>query len=218
MLDFSRAPSFRDDNGNGVAVRADGVVFLAATLGASRTTASQGDGGSAHRPLSPAGDDCGVAPEVALTAPAAGASARERSSLTVRAQASDDVRVESVRFLVDGAEVFRDFKAPYEATVRVPIGVASIRIGAVARDLGNNEETAEEVTVTVTPDDDPVVTLLSPAAGVRWREGTEAEIVALATDDVRVDSVQIFLDGSLWGTFDQPPYRLSLSVPFDDPR
>ncbi|MFY9823636.1 MAG: carboxypeptidase regulatory-like domain-containing protein [Thermoanaerobaculia bacterium] len=213
VLDFSGAPSFRDDNGNGVAVRPDGAVFLAATSWSILDNGVWGSGGLHIGRYRVGSDDLGVAPEVTLTSPPEGTSAHERTSLTLRAQASDDVHVESVAFLVDGVEVFRDFKRPFEATIRVPVGVSSLRIGAVATDMAGNEGVAKEVTVTVIPNDKPVVSLLAPAADSRLREGTQAEVVAVATDDIRADSVQIFIDGVLRGTFNQPPYRVPFLVP-----
>jgi hypothetical protein len=212
VLDFSGAPSFRDDNGNSIAVREDGVVFLAATSSIQDNGVS-GDGGLYIGRYRLEGDDLGVAPEVKLTAPAEGTSARERTSLLVQAEASDDVRVASVAFLVDGVEVYRDFNRPYEATIQVPAGVSSFQIGAVASDLAGNEGTAEEITVNVIPNAKPEVALLAPAVGAQWREGGQAEIVATASDDSHVATVQIFIEGALWNTFTQPPYRALFSVP-----
>jgi hypothetical protein len=212
VLDFSRAPSFRDDDGNGVAV-SNGLVFLAGTRWAIRDNGTLGDSGlhiGRYRLLR---DDLGVPPTVSLTAPAAGSSAVERTTLAIRATASDDVRVESVRFLLDGVQVARDYKAPFEARVTVPAGVASFTLGAVATDLGGNQGTAEEVTVAVVPDDKPAVTLLSPVAGVRIVEGTTVSIAAEASDDLGVTAVELFANGASRARRTAPPYRVDFPVP-----
>jgi hypothetical protein len=210
VLDLSRAPSFRDDNGNGVAVQ-DGIVYL---VGAQsiQDNGSLGSSGLHIGRYRLDGDDLGVAPTVSITAPAAGSSAPERSTLTVQATASDDVRVDSVRFLVDGTQVVRDFKAPFEAKVTVPVGVASFTLGAVATDLGGNQGTAEEVVVTVIPDTKPAVALLAPVAGLRIVEGTSIAIAAEASDDVGVSAVEFFVNGVSRARLTSPPYRFNFTV------
>src|SRR5262249_21380139 len=131
----------------------------------------------------------------------------------VRASASDDIRVASVQFLLDGVPVAESVKAPYETTVRVPAGVPSFTLTAVATDLGGNRSTSEPVGVTGPPDDPPTVAFLAPAAGAHWVEGAPAEIAVSATDDVHVDSVELFVDGASQGLLFQPPYRTAVTVP-----
>jgi hypothetical protein len=213
VLNFYQAPSFRDDNGNGIAVRADGVVFMVGTLWDIRDNGTWGNGGLHIGRWRLGGDDLGIAPEVSITAPAAGATARERSLVTLSAAASDDVRVESVQFLVDGQPLTRVYKAPYEASLRVPVGVSMLRIGAVAADLGGNEGTAQEVTVNVIPDDKPTVNLLSPTAGVQIVEGTILRVAADATDDVQVASVDLRVNGVSRRLALTPPYQVDVQVP-----
>lgn len=211
-LDLSGAPRFRDDNGNGVAVK-DGLVFLAGARGAIRDNGTVGDGGLHVGRYRLLGDDLGVAPTVSLTAPVADASARERTALAVRATASDDVRVAWVRFLLDGSPVARDFKAPFEATVSVPAGVSSFTLGAVAIDLGGNQGTAEEVTVAVIPDDKPAVRLLSPVVGGRIVENTSVSIAVEATDDAGVSTIDVFVNGFWYARLFPPSSRVSVAVP-----
>ncbi|HYU31669.1 MAG TPA: Ig-like domain-containing protein [Thermoanaerobaculia bacterium] len=213
VLNFYQAPSFRDDNGNGIAVRGDGVVFMVGTLWDIRDNGAWGNGGLHIGRWRLGGDDLGVAPEVALTAPAAGATVRERSLLTLRATASDDVRVESVQFLVDGQPVTRVYRPPYEATFRVPVGASSLRIGAVAADLAGNQGTAQEITVNVIPDNRPTVNLLAPSAAVPIVEGTTISVAAEATDDVQVASVDLRVNGTSRRLALTPPYRVDVQVP-----
>ena len=109
-------------------------------------------------------DTAGIPPEVSLTAPADGSSAPERNPLVVRASATDDIQVASVQFLIDGVSVAEVFKAPYQATVRVPAGVPSFKLTAVATDLGGNHSESDPVVVTVIPDDKPQVSFLAMLA------------------------------------------------------
>lgn len=213
VLNFSRAPSFRDDNGSGIAVQ-NGAVFLVGARWTIRDNGAWGDSALHIGRYRAEEDDAGIPPEVVLTAPEDGAAARERTSLTLRAEARDDLRVDSVTFLLDGLPVGTDFKSPYEVTVPVPAGAPSVRVGARAVDLGGNVGTAEEVELAVIPDDQPTVTLIAPAEGGRATQGTSLTLAATATDDVAVAKVELFVDGVRRGTRTAPPYRIDFTVPF----
>ncbi|MCP3980173.1 MAG: hypothetical protein GY716_12780, partial [bacterium] len=116
-LNFSSAPSFRDDNGTGVAVR-DGVVFLTAGRGSAALYPNQfvGDTGlHIGRYLDPQAIS-NLPPLVSLIEPADGEAVLERRLVTARGSATDDIRVVLVEFLVDGEVVHRDFSPPYEHT------------------------------------------------------------------------------------------------------
>ncbi len=96
-------------------------------------------------------DNAGVPPQVSLAAPAAGQTQFEGATLTLRADASDDVAVGSVRFLVNGETVFTDTSEPYEYSFTVPV-VNSLTLGVSATDLGGNVATGANVVVPVAPD------------------------------------------------------------------
>lgn len=211
VLNFSRAPSFRDDNGNGIAVR-DGVVFLVGSLSTITDNGILGNTGLHIGRYRFEGDTLGVAPQVSITSPAEGAAALERTTLAVQAAASDDFRVAFVEFLMDGVVVSRDLKAPFQATLTVPTTGTSFRLGARATDLGGNEGEAEEVVVTIIPDSKPVVTLLSPVADVRIVEGTSVSIAAAASDDMQVASVDLRVNGISRRVATSPPYRVDVPV------
>lgn len=213
VLDFSRAPSFRDDNGNGVDVD-DGVVYLvgvASRIGDNGTWATGGLHVGRYRDRT---DDEGVAPTVTLLEPVAGAEVQERRRLTVRAFASDDIEVARVQFLIDGQVAADDFRAPYEAELVVP-EAASVEVSARAFDLGGNVGESEAVTVTVVPDDDPTVELVSPAAGAEVVEGTSVVVAAIASDDIAVDRVDLYVGGVLRGSDASPPYQINANVPLN---
>jgi hypothetical protein len=212
VTDFSGAPSFRDDNGNGVAVD-DGIVYM---VGVSSYIQDNGVRASGrlhigrYRQLE---DDLGVAPSVELVAPAAGSEVGERRRLTVRAEASDDVLVSRVRFLAGGEVVAEDFRAPFEADFVVPGEVSSLTLGAEALDLGGNVGVAEPVEVTVLPDSDPVVELLAPNAASLLVEGAPVDVAAAASDDVAVVAVRVLFDGVEVASLTEPPYRGQVEVP-----
>lgn len=212
VLDFSRAPSFRDDNGNGITAR-DGLVFLTGTRRVIRDNGTLGDSGLHIGRYLQLQDGEGVPPRVTLTAPADGDAFRERSRVTMEADASDDLRVSRVDFLVDGVLIHSDFTAPHEATFRMPADVGATTVSARAVDLGGNEGFSQEITLAVIPDQDPTVEILSPVAGNRFTEGVTIPIAADATDDVAVTSVELSVDGASLATLNQPPYRFDYTIP-----
>jgi hypothetical protein len=100
------------------------------------------------------GDNCGpvdtTVPTVSVTAPTAGATV-SGSSVTLSANASDDVGVAGVQFKVDGSNTgAEDTTSAYSITWN-STGVAngSHSITAVARDAAGNTTTSSPVTVTV---------------------------------------------------------------------
>ena len=141
-----------------------------------------------------------TAPAISVTAPAGGAELT--GSVTVTADASDEVGVVAVQFLLDGAPLGAEQPAPFTFawdTKTVPNGTHVL--SARARDAAGNNSVAASVTVTVNnvePDvTAPVITLTAPAGGA---EVTGSVMVtANATDEVGVVAVQFLLDGAPLG-------------------
>jgi hypothetical protein len=163
-------------------------------------------------------DDLGIPPSVEITLPAEGSSARERTFLTVEAQASDDIAVWSVEFFVNGQSVGKDYSRPFSAVVEVPVGSTTLVLGAKATDLGGNETLAEERTVSVIPDSSPVVRLLAPVEGSQFVEGSTITLAATASDDLQVTSVEFDVNGALLLRLTSPPYRATYAIPLGGPR
>jgi chitodextrinase len=91
----------------------------------------------------------GTAPSVSLTAPAAGANVS--GTVSVQADASDNVGVASVQFLLDGNSLgAADTSAPFSASWDTTAAAnGSHTLSARARDAAGNSTTATNVTVTV---------------------------------------------------------------------
>jgi subtilisin family serine protease/PKD repeat protein len=89
-----------------------------------------------------------TAPTAALTAPAAGTTVM--GSVTVTADASDNVGVTRVSFFANGALIGTDTTAPYSATWDTTLGGnGSSSLTAKAYDAGGNVGTSAAVSVTV---------------------------------------------------------------------
>lgn len=166
----------RDDNGNGIAVD-NQFVYLAA----DRSIQENGVSGDSRLYIGQyvsLEDRAGVPPVVSITSPAAGSSVIEGATLPISVQATDDVQVASVDFLVNGNVVFTDSTAPYQFNLTVPVGATTLTLGATAVDLGRNLGTAQNVVLNVIPD--PLTTVTgriidrngAPVAGATVTFGT----------------------------------------------
>lgn len=145
-------------------------------------------------------------PSVMITAPTSGAVLSR--AVTVTADASDNVGVVGVQFLLDGAALGpEDTSAPYSVdwdTTTARDG--SLTCTAVARDAAGNNAASAPVTVTVdnTP---PAIGVTDPTDGSTV--GGTIPVTAGASDAVGVAAVQFFLDGAAVGTEDTTaPYAI----------
>ena len=148
-------------------------------------------------------------PTVAITAPAAGATVA--GTITIGANASDNVAVSGVQFRLDGVNLgTEDTAAPYSAAWNTTMATNGTHtITAVARDAAGNVATSSAVTVTV-DNARPSVSITAPASGATL-SGT-VTVAASASDNVRVAGVQFRLDGANLGAEDtSAPY----SVPWN---
>jgi subtilisin family serine protease len=140
-----------------------------------------------------------VAPTVAVTSPASGASLS--GLVTVSANASDNVGVTQVEFFRDaGIPLGTDTTAPYEITWNTSnVAPGAYTLYARASDQAINRTTSASVPVTVADVVAPTVSLASPTAGSSL-SGSVA-VYANATDNVGVVRVEFYRDaGILLGT------------------
>jgi hypothetical protein len=159
----------------------------------------------------PSGDT--TPPSVSVTAPANGATVTGTTS--VSANASDNVGVVGVQFLVDGTNVGgEDTTSPYSLSwnsTTVPNG--SHTISARARDAAGNVATAAAVTVNVSngtagDTSPPSVSMTAPSNGATV--SSTITVSANATDNVGVVGVQFLLDGANLGSEDSSsPFSVS---------
>jgi len=150
------------------------------------------------------------APVVSITSPSGGANVQ--GTVTIAANATDDVAVAGVRFRVDGADVgSEDTSNPWSIswnTTAVADGAHTLV--AVARDAAGNATTSSSVSVTVQNDDvtPPSGSITAPANGATV-SGT-INVTANATDNDAVAGVQFRLDGVSLGAEDTAaPYSVA---------
>lgn len=139
-------------------------------------------------------------PTVQLSAPADGASVS--GVVTISANASDNLAVARVEFLIDGVLVATDSTAPYSHNWDSAAGPNGQRVlSARAIDGAGNASTSAPRSVSVsggiedvTP---PTVNLVFPGNGASVA-GT-IQLAASASDDTGVASVEFFVDGQSIG-------------------
>lgn len=216
VLDFSMLAD-RADRGTAIAVK-DGMSFMTACA----TFIQEGVAGDCglyvgeHARFGP--DLAGIAPTVEVTAPAAGAGAPERSLVTVVVEAEDDVALDRVEFLQDGAVVRTRHAPPWRVRVAMPSLAAgetgaTVELSARAVDTAGNAALSATVPVDVTPNTLPEVQLLAPPEGAEEPAGVPMELVAQASDDVSVEIVDFLADGVVVATATEAPYRASYVPP-----
>ncbi len=140
------------------------------------------------------------APVVTITAPTVGA--KVSGNLAVDVSASDNVGVVRVELYANGGFITEATQAPYRFSVdTTAFADGSLTLTAKAWDKAGNQGLSKAVAVTVDNIPDPVdsrppvVTITSPVDGSTV--GKKVTISIKATDDVKVASIQCFIDGVL---------------------
>jgi hypothetical protein len=163
-----------------------------------------------NTPVAAGGADT-TPPAVNVTAPANGSTVG--GTVTVTANAFDNVGVSGVRFTLDGANIgAEDTSAPYSVTWNTTTAAnGSHNLAAVARDAAGNTTGSAVVTVTVnnfvdtTP---PSVNITVPANGSTV--SATVTVTATASDNVGVAGVRFTLDGANLGAEDtSAPYSVT---------
>jgi hypothetical protein len=122
-------------------------------------------------------DTFGIPPTVSITSPASGTPLIQGQTITLSANATDDVAVASVNFLVDGQVVFTTSSSPYQFSYTVPLTATTLTFGATAVDYGNNVGTAQNVVVPVIPD--PLTTAIGRVVDSQSNPVSGAAVSAL---------------------------------------
>jgi hypothetical protein len=150
------------------------------------------------------------APTVSLTAPSDGSSVS--GSVSVTANASDDVEVAKVEFYVNGTVKATDTTAPYSFSWDASsVYNGNYTITAKAIDTsGNSAEDSATVSVTggATDTTSPSVNVTSPANG-ETVHGTTVIAVSASDAGTGVAKVEFYIDGSKVGEDTSAPYEYS---------
>ncbi len=148
-------------------------------------------------------------PQVALTAPSAGAVVG--GPVVLQANAWDDVAATRVEYYANGTLLGSAMTPPYAVTWSpAPFEGRTVTLVAVAYDAEGNAGASDPVNVTVRDTTPPIVSLTAPTAGsVLFKTATFA---ASASDNVSVTGVQFLVDGAVVASDDVAPYAATLDV------
>jgi hypothetical protein len=152
-------------------------------------------------------------PTATVTAPANGSTVS--GTVTISANASDNVGVASVTFRVDGTVVGSpDTTAPYSVSWNTSGAAAgSHSITAEAADAAGNRGTSAAVTVTIAAaNQPPTVSLTAPANGATFTAPASITITANAADtDGTIAGVDFYNGTALLGSDTTSPYSFAWS-------
>jgi hypothetical protein len=148
-------------------------------------------------------------PTVSITSPASGANYVTGATVAIAATAADvDGTVASVEFFVDGTSIGVKTTAPYTANYTSVAG--SHTLTAKATDNSGATTTSAPVTINVSNNIPPTVSITAPANGANYMTGDVVSITATAADaDGTVASVEFFVDGASIGVKTTAPYTAS---------
>lgn len=153
-----------------------------------------------------------MAPSVTLTNPTSGAMVN--GSITLTANAVDNVGVTKVAFYANGTLVGTATTAPYSCTWSTSkVANGSYALTAVAYDGAGNAGSSSTVSVTVNNVVDttaPTCVITSPTGGTTI--GNSLNMNVSASDNVGVSRVEFYVDGSLKATSTSAPYSFSLNT------
>ena len=179
---------------------------LIATGWTGMTSGYYVDGLPDHGAIQSGGGGDATAPTVFITAPVPPITV-SGTSVSVTANASDNVAVVGVQFRLDGSNLgAEDTSSPYGITWNTTTATdGGHTLTAVARDAAGNTTTSSGVVVTVDnvagDAEVPTVAITAPSNGATV-SGTTVAVTANASDNVGVVGVQFKLDGANLGAED----------------
>ena len=152
------------------------------------------------------------APTVSLTSPISGSTFSAPATIALAASASDsDGSITRVDFYQSGTLVGSSTSAPYVASWS-NVAAGSYTLTAKATDNRGAVTTSIPVTVAVTANSAPTVTLTSPSMGASYFAPATITLAATATDtDGTVARVDFYQGATLIGTATSPPYTYTWS-------
>lgn len=153
-------------------------------------------------------------PSVALTSPANNANFTVGTPITLTANASDtDGSVSRVEFFQGTTKIGEDLSSPY-SLVWNPVTPGTYSITAKATDNVNATATSSAISITISGNAAPTVTLTGPANNANFLVGANVTISANASDaDGTVSKVE-FYDGAVkLGEDASSPYSFTWAAP-----
>ncbi|WP_221420230.1 Ig-like domain-containing protein [Fulvivirga sp. M361] len=167
------------------------------------------------KPLGPCGTTpTNEAPEVTITGPVNNSSFTAGATITINANATDDVSVSQVEFFASGNSIGVDSSSPFNVTWSTAT-TGNYALTATATDNAGATGTSSPVQITIIADNNnisPTASITSPAAGSTFDQGTTISITANASDDDgSVSQVEFFASDASIGVDTSDPYSIAWS-------
>jgi endo-1,3(4)-beta-glucanase len=153
-----------------------------------------------------------AAPSVSITSPTNGASFAAPASITINATASDtDGTVSKVEFFQGATKLGEDATSPYSINWS-GVGAGTYSLTAIATDNQGATKTSSAVSITVTGNSAPSVSITSPSNGANFTAPASINITATASDtDGTISKVEFFNGATKLGEDLTSPYTFSWS-------
>jgi hypothetical protein len=139
-------------------------------------------------------------PTVAFARPLTGATATIGTALDIELDAQDDVAVSKVELFADGVSRGALSVEPYRFSVNMVAPARAMSLQAVATDSGGHIASAMTTIQVVADDRPPMVGFRAPLEGAPTFAGRLLAVEVVASDNVAVQTAQLFVDGASAGT------------------
>ncbi len=114
--------------------------------------------------------------------------------------------IAQVQFFINGAPLSTDTASPYAATW-TPVASGTYSLLAVATDSAGVSSNSSSLSITITGNSAPTVSLSTPTAGASLIAGSAVSLVAAASDaDGTVTGVRFLANGTIVGTGSSAPF------------
>jgi hypothetical protein len=158
-----------------------------------------------------------IAPSTSITNPSSGTTYGAAQTVTVNANASDNIGVSKVQFYKDGVLVGTDQTAPYGYSWNISSSDnGSHSWNSKAFDAAGNSAASAAVAVTVNvplPDTTaPTTVITNPTSGTSYTTAQTVTVSANASDNVGVARVEFYRNSVLQSTDTTAPYSHAWSV------
>lgn len=148
-----------------------------------------------------------VPPTVNIVSPANQASFLEGETINVSVQASDAAGLSKVELLVENVSVQTKTTAPFDFSLTLPAGAHTL-VARATNTKGASANSAPVSISVVSPNQPPVVSLISLSDGAVFTAPADVVLEATAVHPTGIQRVEFYADGLFLGSVSTAPYRL----------
>lgn len=154
-------------------------------------------------------------PTITIVSPDDGAELIEGTTIPIGVDVIDDTGISRVELVVDDQVVDTDLSEPFGFEFDTPITGQPQELSVFARAIdraGNTTDSISQI-ISLIPDQPPTVQIVTPFDESGFVEGSTIPIQVDVNDDVRIQSVEILIDGNVVETLFDEPFISELQLP-----